>query len=181
MLPRKGSRRFQTPSTRRRVLRVPASQHRRYPPVPRRRIRPRDLLRQGQTLRPLRRHPHRGERGDGRRWPRTAWTSSAARTTASPSAFASWPGSGWPRRATAERSWGRRTLPRLQERLREALDHAYERAVANASGKEDSRSRLGVLGEALYDMALAPVEGAAGHRRTAVRDRSQARCPWRTP
>ncbi|MEE9285521.1 MAG: TldD/PmbA family protein [Dehalococcoidia bacterium] len=53
---------------------------------------------------------------------------------------------------------GAADLPRLQERLREALDHAYERAVANARGKEESRGRFGVLGEALYDMALAPVE-----------------------
>ncbi len=32
---------------------------------------------------------------------------------------------------------GAADLPRLQERLREALDHAYERAIANARAKEE--------------------------------------------
>ncbi len=53
---------------------------------------------------------------------------------------------------------GAADLPRLQERLREALGHAYERALANARAKEGARTRHGPLGEALYDMTLAPIE-----------------------
>ena len=49
-------------------------------------------------------------------------------------------------------------LPRLGERLREALDHAYDRAVANARGKERARTRFAELGGALADMTLAPIE-----------------------
>lgn len=49
-------------------------------------------------------------------------------------------------------------LPRLSERLREALDHAYDRAVANARGKEGARTRFAELGGALADMTLAPIE-----------------------
>jgi len=36
---------------------------------------------------------------------------------------------------------GTADLPRLQQRLREALDSAYARAVANARGKDAARSR----------------------------------------
>ncbi len=53
---------------------------------------------------------------------------------------------------------GATDLPRLQERLREALDHAYDRAMANARLKDGARMRFGALGEALYDMTLAPVD-----------------------
>jgi len=53
---------------------------------------------------------------------------------------------------------GAADLPRLNERLREALDHAYERAVANARAKTGARSRFGALGDPLYDMTLAPIE-----------------------
>ena len=53
---------------------------------------------------------------------------------------------------------GAADLPRLQEHLREALDHAYDRAMANARSKEGARTRLGTLGDALYDMALAPID-----------------------
>jgi len=53
---------------------------------------------------------------------------------------------------------GAADLPGIGERLKEGLDHAYERAVANASAKEGSRSRFSGLGDALYDMSLAPVE-----------------------
>ena len=53
---------------------------------------------------------------------------------------------------------GTSDLPRLNERLRNALDHAYERAVANAKLKTGSRSRFGALGDSLYDMTLAPIE-----------------------
>lgn len=53
---------------------------------------------------------------------------------------------------------GASDLPRLPQRLREALDHAYDRAVANARAKTGSRSRFPELGGALYDMTLAPIE-----------------------
>ena len=53
---------------------------------------------------------------------------------------------------------GSADLPRLNERLREALDHAYDRALANARGKEGARSRFGVLGSSLADMTLAPID-----------------------
>jgi len=55
-------------------------------------------------------------------------------------------------------SIGSADLPRLKERLSEALDHAYERAVANARSKEGTRSRFGVLGNALTDVTLAPID-----------------------
>ena len=53
---------------------------------------------------------------------------------------------------------GTADLPRLNEHLREALDHAYERAMANARNKDASRMRFGALGSALYDMTLAPID-----------------------
>jgi TldD protein len=53
---------------------------------------------------------------------------------------------------------GTADLPRLQERLRDALDHAYARAVANARGKDAARSRYGALGSSLYDLSLAPID-----------------------
>ena len=53
---------------------------------------------------------------------------------------------------------GTADLPRLQERLKNALDHAYERALANARAKSGARSRFGALADALYDMTLAPIE-----------------------
>jgi TldD protein len=55
---------------------------------------------------------------------------------------------------------GAADLPELSERLTEGLDHAYDRALANARAKEGARSRFSVgLGDALDDMTLAPVEG----------------------
>ena len=53
---------------------------------------------------------------------------------------------------------GTSDLPRLNKTLSEALDHAYERAIANARAKEDARSRSSVLGEVLGDVTLAPVD-----------------------
>ena len=53
---------------------------------------------------------------------------------------------------------GTADLPRLNERLHEALDHAYDRAVANARSKEGARMRFAALGDALYDMTLAPID-----------------------
>ncbi len=53
---------------------------------------------------------------------------------------------------------GAADLPRLNQRLREALDHAYERAVASARSKDGTRMRFGALGDALADTTLSPVE-----------------------
>jgi len=54
---------------------------------------------------------------------------------------------------------GAADLPGLRKRLEDGLDHAYERALANARAKEGSRGRLpSALGDALYDMSLAPIE-----------------------
>ena len=53
---------------------------------------------------------------------------------------------------------GTSDLPRLNERLRDALDHAYDRALANARGKAGARSRFGALGSSLYDLELAPID-----------------------
>ncbi|MBI1886544.1 MAG: TldD/PmbA family protein [Chloroflexi bacterium] len=52
---------------------------------------------------------------------------------------------------------GATDLPHLSERLREGLDHAYERALANARQKSAARESAGPLGAALYDLALAPI------------------------
>ena len=46
-------------------------------------------------------------------------------------------------------------LPRL---VREALERAYRRALANAEMKADTREKLGVLGEALADTRLHPID-----------------------
>jgi TldD protein len=53
---------------------------------------------------------------------------------------------------------GSSDVPRLTQRLREGLDSAYERAIANARSKEGARSRFAVLGSALADAELAPIE-----------------------
>jgi TldD protein len=53
---------------------------------------------------------------------------------------------------------GTADLDRLNERLRDALDHAYDRAVANARAKEGARTRFGALGSSLYDTKLAPID-----------------------
>jgi TldD protein len=53
---------------------------------------------------------------------------------------------------------GASDLPRIQERLRDGLDHAYDRAVANARSKDGTRARFTVLGDALTDMTLAPID-----------------------
>lgn len=53
---------------------------------------------------------------------------------------------------------GASDLPRLPQRLREALDRAYDRAVANARAKTGARSRFPELGDALADTVLAPIE-----------------------
>jgi TldD protein len=46
-------------------------------------------------------------------------------------------------------------LPRL---VREALERAYRRALANAEMKADTREKFGVLGDALADTRLHPVD-----------------------
>ncbi len=53
---------------------------------------------------------------------------------------------------------GSSDLPRLNELLRDALDHAYERAIANARAKDGARSRYGTLGDALRDVRLAKID-----------------------
>ncbi|MEX0800539.1 MAG: TldD/PmbA family protein [Dehalococcoidia bacterium] len=53
---------------------------------------------------------------------------------------------------------GATDLPKLHERLQNGLDHAYERAIANARAKEDARGRFSGLGGSLYDMSLAPID-----------------------
>ncbi len=65
---------------------------------------------------------------------------------------------------------GSSDLPRLNQRLREALDHAYERATANARAKEGTRSRL--WHSRLRSRGRHPRADRrpAGHNRCAVRD-----------
>jgi TldD protein len=53
---------------------------------------------------------------------------------------------------------GSSDLPRLNERLREGLDHAYDRAVASGRSKDGIHSRFGVLGSALYEPTLAQID-----------------------
>ncbi|MCH8813500.1 MAG: TldD/PmbA family protein [Chloroflexi bacterium] len=53
---------------------------------------------------------------------------------------------------------GAADLGRLQDNLREALDRAYDRAMANARGKDSTRSRFTALGDALTDVTLAPID-----------------------
>ncbi len=53
---------------------------------------------------------------------------------------------------------GAADLPRLAQRLREGLDHAYERALANAKAKAAAHDEFGPLGQALASLELAPVE-----------------------
>ncbi len=53
---------------------------------------------------------------------------------------------------------GAADLPELSGRLEEGLDHAYERALANARAKEGTRIRFPGLGDALYDMPLAAID-----------------------
>lgn len=53
---------------------------------------------------------------------------------------------------------GTSDLPRIHERIRDALDHAYDRAVANARAKQGARSRFGVLGSSLSGLDLAPID-----------------------
>jgi TldD protein len=53
---------------------------------------------------------------------------------------------------------GSSDVPRLTQRLREGLDSAYERAIANARSKEGARSRFSVLGSSLADAELAPID-----------------------
>ena len=52
---------------------------------------------------------------------------------------------------------GAADLPRLTERLRDGLDHAYQRALANSRAKQSAREQFGPLGQALYSPDLAPI------------------------
>ncbi len=46
----------------------------------------------------------------------------------------------------------------LERLLREGIERAYRRAVANAEGKADARGKFGALGESLADTRLCPIE-----------------------
>ncbi len=52
---------------------------------------------------------------------------------------------------------GAADLPDLVGRLRESLEHAYERALWNARQKAAAREEFGPLAQSLYDLSLAPV------------------------
>jgi len=53
---------------------------------------------------------------------------------------------------------GAADLDRLLQRLREGLDHAYERALYNARLKAAARDEFPRFGGTLYDLSLAPIE-----------------------
>ncbi len=55
------------------------------------------------------------------------------------------------------RGLGEADLPRLEAILKEGLDAAYRRALANAEYKADARGKFGPLGEALADTRLHPI------------------------
>jgi TldD protein len=55
------------------------------------------------------------------------------------------------------RGLGEADLPRLEAILKEGLDTAYRRALANAEGKAEARGKFGPLGESLADTRLHPV------------------------
>jgi TldD protein len=52
---------------------------------------------------------------------------------------------------------GAADFPKLAERLREGLNHAYERAIASARIKAAARDEFGPLGRALAVLELAPI------------------------
>ncbi len=53
---------------------------------------------------------------------------------------------------------GSADLPRLTTILRAGLRHAYDRAIANAKHKEETRKRFKGLGDSLAGLTLAPIE-----------------------
>ena len=53
---------------------------------------------------------------------------------------------------------GAADVPRLPATLREALDRAYRRAMANAEHKASAREKFGPLGESLADTRLHPID-----------------------
>src|SRR5439155_19855628 len=56
------------------------------------------------------------------------------------------------------RQIGRADLNNLHALLKEGLDHAHQRALANSRLKQDTKSRFIGLGESLYSTTLAPIE-----------------------
>jgi TldD protein len=56
------------------------------------------------------------------------------------------------------RALGVADLDDLEAVLRDALDHAYRRAVTSAEMKADTREKFGALGSALADTRLHPIE-----------------------
>ncbi len=55
------------------------------------------------------------------------------------------------------RGLGEADLPRLEAVLKEGLEAAYRRALANADGKAEARGKFGPLGESLADTRLHPI------------------------
>ena len=53
---------------------------------------------------------------------------------------------------------GQEALPRFKSVLEDGLNHAYERARANARWKSHTKKQFKRLGETLWDMRLAPTE-----------------------
>lgn len=53
---------------------------------------------------------------------------------------------------------GNADFPRLSGILRDGFRHAYDRAIANARRKEETRSRFKGLGDSLSSLSLAPIE-----------------------
>jgi TldD protein len=56
------------------------------------------------------------------------------------------------------RTLGAADAASLERILREGIEHAYRRAVANGEAKADARAKFGALGEAFADTRLCPVE-----------------------
>ena len=53
---------------------------------------------------------------------------------------------------------GAADLPHLHRQLKEGLDHAYDRALANSQAKARAQETFHILGPAISDLVLAPAE-----------------------
>src|SRR5207237_963538 len=56
------------------------------------------------------------------------------------------------------RTLGVADVTRLERILREGIEHAYRRALANGEFKADARDKFGTLGQALADIRLCPID-----------------------
>src|SRR5437879_565991 len=56
------------------------------------------------------------------------------------------------------RTLGVADAARLERILREGIEHAYRRALANSEFKADAREKFGTLGQALADTRLCPID-----------------------